>query len=263
MRIASLVLVLTVVAILIFGTDAPAQSAAGGGQGAVTRVLDHFVVKGGVITWFVLIPLSVATVALALEHSLTIRRQTLLPAASQDRFEDLLRQKRYAEVLEASAADDSVLAYVVHNGLAEAANGFGAMERAIEEAIEQRTARLMRKIEYLNIIANVSPMIGLFGTVVGMIGLFATIGNLGNNVDADRIALNISIALVTTFWGLLIAIPALSMFALFRNRVEMLTAECALAAERMLSVFKPGEAGAEWSAARVRQPLGVQRTAVG
>jgi biopolymer transport protein ExbB/TolQ len=60
-------------------------------------------------------------------------------------------------------------------------------------------------------------------------------------VDADKIAWNISVALVTTFWGLLIAIPALSIFALFRNRIELLAAECALVAERMLSVFKPGE----------------------
>jgi hypothetical protein len=55
---------------------------------------------------------------------------------------------------------------------------------------------------------------------------------------ADRLA----IALITTVWGLAVAIPALSIHAVFRNRIDVLTAECALAAEHLLAVFKPGAA---------------------
>ena len=106
--------------------------------------------------------------------------------------------------------------------------------------MEERSARLFRKTEYLNIIGNVSPMIGLLGTVTGMILLFAEIHAAdafpGARIVADRIA----VALITTFWGLAVAIPALSIYAVFRNRIDVLTAECALAAEHILSVFKPG-----------------------
>jgi hypothetical protein len=66
--------------------------------------------------------------------------------------------------------------------------------------------------------------------------------------EPARIADDISIALVTTFWGLLVAIPALSVFALFRNRIDVLTAECAIAADRLLATFKPGAAMAAESA---------------
>ena len=86
--------------------------------------------------------------------------------------------------------------------------------------------RLMRRIEYLNVIGNVSPMIGLFGTVVGMILAFLEIASRhGGMPAADKLAGNIGIALVTTLWGLGIAIPALSAFALFRNRIDTYAAE--------------------------------------
>ncbi len=159
------------------------------------------------------------------------------------RLTRFLERKQYTEALKFTAEDDSMLAHVMHGGLSEAANGFGAMERGMEESMDERAARLMRKIEYLNVIGNVSPMIGLFGTVFGMIKLFASIGDIGGNLDAGQIADDISIALVTTFWGLLVAIPALSIFAMFRNRIDVLTAECALVAEGLVSVFKQGAQG--------------------
>ena len=141
-------------------------------------------------------------------------------------------------------------------GLVEAANGYAAMERALEDTLEERSARLFRKTEYLSIIGNVSPMIGLLGTVTGMILLFAEIHAAdafpGARIVADRIA----VALITTFWGLAVAIPALSIYAIFRNRIDVLTAECALAVEQTLSVFKPGAA----SPAQDVRPAGEQAT---
>ena len=75
-----------------------------------------------------------------------------------------------------------------------------------------------------------------------MIRLFASIRVAGGMPEPAKIADDISVALVTTFWGLLVAIPALSVFALFRNRIDVLTAECAVAVDRLLAPFKPGAA---------------------
>jgi biopolymer transport protein ExbB len=113
------------------------------------------------------------------------------------------------------------------------------MRRAMADAIDHHAGRMSRKIEYLNVIGNVSPMVGLFGTVYGMIGLFASITEAGGIPEPAKIADDISIALVTTFWGLLVAIPALSVFAFFRNRIEELTSECASTAERLIATFEP------------------------
>jgi biopolymer transport protein ExbB len=200
---------------------------------------DFFVVKGGYIA-FGLILLSIVTIALTVEHCLSIRRATIVPAEAAERTKAMIDEKKYLDAVKYTADDPSMLGYVVNAGLVEASNGFTAMERALQESLEERAARLFRKTEYLHIIGNVSPMVGLFGTVTGMILLFAEIHASdafpGARVVADRIA----IALITTFWGLAVAIPALSIHAVFRNRIDVLTAECALVAERILAVFKPG-----------------------
>jgi len=263
LRISLLTLLLLVIGavVLVPGVAAVAQDGDGAASGfAPLRWVDHFVVKGGWITWFVLIPLSVATVALAVEHCVSIRRTTVLPPDSQQRISALLADKRYADAVRFTAEDPSALSHVVNTGLLEASRGFVAMERALQESLEERAARLMRKIEYLNVIGNVSPMIGLFGTVYGMIRLFASIRAAGAIPEPAVIADDISIALVTTFWGLAVAIPALSVFALFRNRIDVLMAEVALTCERLLEVFKPGGEAAAYQAAATPPPSAAAAT---
>ncbi len=226
--------------------------------GAAGRLFDHFVVDGGVITWVILIPLSVATLALVIEHSVSIRRATLLPDALGRSLGEHLKNRRYVDAVKLATEDGSMLGYVVHTAMREASHGFAAMERAIEEAVEERAARLYRKIEYLNIIGSISPMIGLFGTVYGLIRVFASISAAGGIPEPARMADDISVALVTTFWGLLVAIPALSIFALFRNRIELLSAECALTCERLLGALKPDQAAEAPAGPEAYTPPSVQ-----
>ena len=239
-------LVLTVLLVAVVGllheTSARAQESAPAGASSAVNYFDFFVVKGGPIA-FGLIALSIVTIALTIEYCLSIRRVTMVPVAVVEQTQALIGERKYLDAIRFTAEDPSMMGYVVHAGLLEAPNGFSAMERAIEESLEDRASKLFRKIEYINIIGSVAPMIGLFGTVVGMIMLFAEIHAAdafpGARVVADRIA----VALITTFWGLAVAIPALSIYAVFRNRIDVLTAECALAAEHILAVFKPGAAG--------------------
>jgi len=211
-------------------------------NGGAMRVYEHFVEKGSAITWFVLIPLSVATVALTLQYCLSIRRRAFVPADTFERLAEQLSRKQYAEAIRLTEQEPSMLASVVNTGLMESAGGYGAMKRAVEESLEDRSSRELRRIEYLNVIGNISPMVGLFGTVYGMIRLFASIRVAGGMPEPAKIADDISVALVKTFWGLLVAIPALSVFAIFRNRIDVLTAECASAVDRLFAPFKPGAA---------------------
>ena len=223
--------------------DATTEDSVSVGDGDL-QWFDFFVRKGGKIT-MVLIALSLVTVALVVEHFASIRRATILPVEATQRIKALIDEKKYLEAIEFTSEEPSMMGSVINAGLLEASNGYAAMERAVEETLEERAARLIRKTEYLSVIGNVSPMIGLFGTVVGMILLFASIHQAAAFPPARIVADKISIALITTFWGLLIAIFALSFFAIIRNRIDVLTAECALAADKILSVFKPGAAGRE------------------
>lgn len=213
----------------------PSESAAA----PSVNYFDFFVVKGGYIA-FGLIALSVVTLALTIEHGVSIRRGTITPPEAVTRMKELIDKRAYLEAIQFSGDETTMLGYVVHAGLLEAPNGFVSMERAIEETLDERSARMFRKIEYLNIIGNVAPMIGLLGTVTGMILLFASIHAADAFPGARIVADKIAVALITTFWGLAVAIPALSIYGIFRNRIDVLTAECALTAEQLLAVFKPG-----------------------
>ena len=232
--------VLSAVLLLCLADICTAQStAASQPQAAQTSAFDHFVRDGGMITYFILLPLSMLTIGLCVDHFLHIRRGALLPDQLKITLGELIEQRKYKEVLEVTARDPSLLAAVLHCGLSQANSGLPVMERAMEEVMETRAGSLFRRIEYLNIIGNVAPMIGLFGTVYGMIKTFSAIVELGGAPDPKALAAGISIALVTTFWGLLVAIPALSVFHLMRNRIDGLLAECAVESEQFILYFKP------------------------
>lgn len=189
-------------------------------------VFRHFVVLGGWITWFILIPLSMVTVFLAIHYVLTIRKASQAPPALAQQLLAKGRQGQVGGIVELTRNDDSMLGQAAYAAFSQWAEGKDAARVALEEVVEERATQLMRRIEYLNIIGNISPMIGLFGTVVGMIRAFSQIFTAGGGMpDPGKLAGDISVALVTTFWGLLIAIPALAVYAVFRGRVDAYAAE--------------------------------------
>jgi biopolymer transport protein ExbB len=190
-----------------------------------------------------IVGLSIAAVALIIEHGITIRRAVLLPELSVAQIKTMFDERRFREALDFCQADPSFVSGVVHAGLIEAANGFQAMERAMQDAAEERTARLYRKIEYLNLIGNISPMLGLFGTVWGMMMCFQKIAEKEGRAKPAELADGIMTALFSTFVGLLVAMPALGAYAIYRNRVEQLSMEAALVAEELLANFKPSAGG--------------------
>ena len=122
--------------------------------------------------------------------------------------------------------------------LHEANHGFSAVIRSLEQTADELTTNRLRRIEYLNILGQVSPMIGLFGTVYGMILAFQAIVATGGDPDPVQLAGGIGTALTTTFWGLVVAIPALAGYALIRNKIDEMTTEATLAAEEIINQFR-------------------------
>jgi len=193
----------------------------------------------GALDMFAIFGCSITAIALIIEHGMTIRRIVLLPELSVAQIKTMFDERRFREALEFCQADPSFVSGVVHAGLIEAANGYEAMERAMGDAAEERTSRLYRKIEYLNLLGNISPMLGLFGTVYGMMNAFGRIASMGGKANPEDLAEGILLALVSTFAGLLVAIPALAAYAIYRNRIEQLSMEAALVAGELLANFKP------------------------
>ncbi len=241
-RVIGWTVIMAVVA--VFGAEAVA------GEATVQRTsFGAMMWKATFDTWigfmdiFAIFGLSITSIALIIEHAITIRRTVLLPELSVAQIKTMFDERRFREALEFCQADPSFVSGVVHAGLVEAANGYDAMQKAMEDAAEERTARLYRKIEYLNLIGNISPMLGLFGTVYGMMNAFGEIAAKGGKASPEDLAGGILTALFSTFAGLFVAIPSLAAYAIYRNRVEQLSMEAALVAEELLANFKPSAGG--------------------
>jgi len=195
-------------------------------------------VLGTAITWL-LLAMSVASLGLIGMMALTNQRKTILPDAIVQQVDSMLKAGRYREVLQLTQEDESFFSQVLHAGLREANYGYTAIIRSLEQTAEELTTMRLRRVEYLNVLGQVSPMIGLFGTVYGMILAFRAIVIAGGNADPVLLAGGISTALTTTFWGLVVAIPALAGYAVVRNKIDAFTSEATLAAEEMLVHFRP------------------------
>lgn len=196
---------------------------------------------GGTIG-FVIVGLSVAMVALIVEHLLSIRRSSLMPPGLAETLHRLISDGQYQAADKHARERPSYLSDVVSAGLQEVGLGYAAVEKSMEDASQEQAARLYRKIEYLSVIGTLAPMLGLMGTVWGMIRAFSEFAAKAVPQPSD-FAPAISQALVTTLLGLGVAVPALAAFALFRSRIDEYVAETSLLAEQVFSSYKRGPAG--------------------
>jgi biopolymer transport protein ExbB len=229
---AILIAVLVAAFLMVSANPAFAQSSEG------SKSLGDIIVGGGLIGW-VIILLSIISLALAIEHFVTIRRDKLVAPELIDEIEALFEEEEYQEALELCENEPNFLTNVLSAGLPKINAGFEAMEKAMDEVAEEETIKLHQKIGWLSLIGNIAPMLGLFGTVTGMISAFNEITRLGANVTPKDLSAGISTALITTMFGLFVAMPALFFFFLFRNKVIKVSLELTAIAADLVERFRP------------------------
>ena len=188
--------------------------------------------------------LSIGAVALAVEHVMTIREHVLMPPGLSDEVRKLLSEGKLAPAQQLCRSKPSLLAFVLEAGISEVDGGWLAVEKGMEDALADQSARLFRKIEYLSVIGNIAPMLGLLGTVIGMILAFRGVADTQGAARAADLAQGIYLALVTTVEGLIVAIPSLAAFAVFRNRVDQLVAEASYLAQHAFTPLKRARSAA-------------------
>ncbi len=186
----------------------------------------------------VLFGLSIAAAYLLFDQIMTLRRSEILPEGVSDTVRQALLTGRPAEADAACRRAPSVFSVVVLSGLSELEFGWHEVEKAVEDSLAQQAARLMRRIEYLSVIGNIAPMVGLLGTVTGMIFAFQQVASTRGAAGAGDLAEGIYQALVTTVGGLVVAIPSLAIYAVCRNRVDSMVAEVAYQSQHALAPIK-------------------------
>jgi biopolymer transport protein ExbB len=230
--------VFVLVGLLLVGLVAFSPSALAQDEPVETKGFVEGIISDGGPIGIVIILLSVATLALIIEFGVNVRADKLCPPELIDEVEALLEEDEYQEALELCESEPNFVTRSLAAGLPRLNEGYSKVKEAMEAAAGVEAVKLQQKVSWMLFLSNVAPMLGLFGTVSGMITAFQTIVALGARVQPSDLAGGISAALVTTFLGLLVAIPAVTAYQYFRNKATRISIHFAEVLEEMTERFR-------------------------
>jgi biopolymer transport protein ExbB len=198
------------------GDAAPAEASSGGG-GFLTVVTSSGWI--GIILWLSMFAGSMAGVWLTIDSFVKIQEKKIFPETLVSKVREAMEQGDVMKALNHCKEEPGPLANILSAGFSNVEEGFETVQEAIGVAADLESEKLMQRVNYLNVVGNIEPMLGLLGTVQGMIFAFATLATGAGAAKQAALAMNISQALYTTAAGLCVAIPAVAFFFYFRNRV--------------------------------------------
>lgn len=202
-------------------------------------LLDKWVLDGGYTMIFIGVAI-VAFIALAIYNLMLLTKAKFCPADLKAALMDHMANCRVRSAIELAASHPSYLgrmvAYSFPNIDATRPEDLGRdqIEDAMADFTVNENRKIMTWINYISVIAQASPMLGLTGTVIGMVSAFGTLSETGS-ADPSLLAKDISVALLTTLWGLINAIPCIITYFIIKNRFAGLVAECVHSTEEMLN----------------------------
>jgi biopolymer transport protein ExbB len=177
---------------------------------------------------------SVLSVAFIIERAAALRRPKVVPPDLLQSVVTDLRKGPLAEEGLRRLEAHSPLGRVFSAGLRNVKNTREVMKEAVEEAGRGVAHELERFLPALGTIASISPLMGLFGTVVGMIEIFGAQNAVGTN--PQQLAHGISVALYNTAFGLIVAVPSMIFYRYFRARVDGFIVEMELQAVKLVEI---------------------------
>ena len=183
--------------------------------------------------YFLLIA-SVVSLGLIVERLMFLRKKNIVPPDLLDETIKALRQSGVNPEMIQKLSEGSLLGRIFAAGLKNIKSSPNIMKEAIEEAGRATTHDMERFLTTLGTIASISPLLGLFGTVVGMIEIFGA-QNAGGSNPAE-LAHGISVALYNTAFGLIVAVPSMIFYRHFRSTVDSLTFEMEQMAIKLVEV---------------------------
>lgn len=236
------------------------------------------ILAAGGIMMYPLALLSVVGVVLVMIYLLTIRRNAVVSDRFMDAAEAMIRKRDYLGLVAYCHRQNECMARVTQKTLDFLTKypmaSFGGVREVAEAEGSRQAGLLSSRITYLADIGAIAPMVGLLGTVLGMIKSFLQISSGDvQGVRQMELAEGVSEALITTAAGLMIGIPALVFYSIFRGRVQKYIAELEAAATHLMALlhsqverqqtqqvaYTPAQRAREDYAMPVPSPLGGDR----
>jgi len=196
----------------------------------------------GWMGWVFLVPFVGATLIslwYSVERIVVLKRKRVIPKPFVERFLEHLRQGKLdrSSSLKLCEQSDSPIAAVFAHGVRKWGKSSVEVEQAIIDGGERQVSELRVHLRVLNGVATVTPLLGLLGTVLGMIQAFNDVATAGSLGKTEQLAVGISLALLTTACGLMIAIPTLIMYMYLSGRVDALVMEMDYLAQNVVQMI--------------------------
>lgn len=197
-----------------------------------------FFVTGGPFMFPILIVFAVGT-AIAAERYITLTRVTAKNQTAWDKVQPALMQGDFEQAREMTSSDDSTICQLLNMGLARqgAVRRREDVEIAMEESMMEIIPRLEKRTPYVSLASSIATLLGLLGTIMGLIQAFTAVANANPAEKADLLSASISVAMNTTAFGLMVAIPLLITSAILTAKTSEIIDSLEMVSVKALNVI--------------------------
>jgi len=197
-----------------------------------------FFASGGVFMYPILLVFAVG-VAIAIERFVTLTQVTIKNQAVWEQVQPLLNNGDFEEARDMTSSDESTISRVLNMGLSlqGAVRRREDIEIAMEESMMEIVPRLEKRTPYVALASSIATLLGLLGTIMGLIQAFTAVANANPAEKADLLSASISVAMNTTAFGLMVAIPLLITHAILTSKTGDIVDSLEMATVKALNVF--------------------------
>ena len=197
-----------------------------------------FFTSGGVFMYPILVVFAVG-LAIAVERYVTLTLVTNKNQAVWDKVQPLLAKGEFEAARDMTDGDESTISQVLHMGLSlqGAVRRREDIEIAMEESMMEIVPRLEKRTPYVALASSIATLLGLLGTIMGLIQAFTAVANANPAEKADLLSASISVAMNTTAFGLMVAIPLLVIHAVLTSKTGDVVDSLEMATVKSLNVF--------------------------
>jgi len=203
-----------------------------------------FFQEGGFFMYPIALVLAVG-VAIALERWLYLTRELRSNRKMWDQLMPLLQGAKYPQAMSNTNKSDVAISKILNYGLSrlKSARRREDIEMAMEEGLMEIMPRLERRTHYLSAFANIATLLGLLGTIIGLIQAFTAVAHAAAAEKAELLSSSISVAMNTTAFGLIVAIPLLLIYSVLQSKTTQIVDSLEMAAVKFLNMVteKPRE----------------------
>ncbi|MEJ2404420.1 MAG: MotA/TolQ/ExbB proton channel family protein [Candidatus Thiodiazotropha sp.] len=205
---------------------------------ALIDTIIRFFQEGGLFMYPILV-IFAGGLAIAVERWIYLTLATGSNKRTWKKVLPYLNDGDFKSAMDAANKSKTAIGTMLTYGLARArtARRRDDVEVAMEEGLMEAIPRMEKRTHYLSTLANIATLLGLLGTIIGLINAFTAVSNADPSVKADMLSASISVAMNTTAFGLMTAIPLLLVYALLQSKTTAIVDSLEMASVKFLNIF--------------------------